>query len=127
MNASLSLNHHSTSQSERDNRPGLRPVPSRNENSRLKLVAPEGQLQVHTAPYRGSFSLVLSQALRAAGLGSRVMVAQFLKGGVDQGPSRSISLCGTLEWLRPDICCCINEPSSPAEAHEKSRDLLDFL
>jgi len=73
-------------------------------------VAPEGQLQVHTAPYRGSFSTVLSQALRAAGLGSRVMVVQFLKGGVDQGPDRRLTLCGRLDWLRPAVSCCLAEP-----------------
>ena len=41
----------------------------------LRLVPqPEGMLQIHTAPYRGSFATVLSQALRTAGLGSRVLV-----------------------------------------------------
>jgi cob(I)alamin adenosyltransferase len=60
------------------------------------------------APYRGSFSTVLSQALRAAGLGSRVMVVQFLKGGVAQGPDRRLTLCGRLQWLRPDVACCLS-------------------
>ncbi len=76
----------------------------------LHLVTAEGRLQVHTAPCRGSFSTVLSEAIRAAGLGSRVMVAQFLKGGVNQGPNGSIQLCGQLEWLRPAIPGCITEP-----------------
>ena len=48
----------------------------------MRLVAqPEGLLQVHTAPFRGSFGSVLSQALRTAGLGSRVLVSQFLGTG----------------------------------------------
>ncbi len=75
----------------------------------LHLVVQEGQLQVHTAPYRGSFSGVLSEAIRAAGLGRRVMVAQFLKGGVNQGPNGCIQLCGRLTWVRPDISTCLGK------------------
>ena len=86
----------------------------------LRLVAqPEGLLQVHTAPFRGSVGSVLSQALRAAGLGSRVLVSQFLKGGVDQGPDRAPTLCGRLQWLRPAMDLCIDAPlaeASPAPA-----------
>ena len=69
-------------------RAGLRPLaPVPIPRSPVHLVAPEGQLHVHTAPYRGSFSNVFSQAMRAAGLGSRVLIAQFLKGGVQRGGS----------------------------------------
>jgi cob(I)alamin adenosyltransferase len=81
----------------------------------LRLVArPEGLLQIHTAPYRGSFAAVYSQALRNAGLGSRVLVSQFLKGGVDQGVAGSLQLCGRLIWLRPAVPLCLEAP--PAEA-----------
>jgi cob(I)alamin adenosyltransferase len=78
----------------------------------LRLVAQqEGLLQVHTAPFRGSFSGVFSQALRSAGLGSRVLISQFLKGGVDQGLERSVWLCGRLQWLRPAVAACLAEPA----------------
>ncbi|MCT0211699.1 MAG: ATP--corrinoid adenosyltransferase [Cyanobium sp.] len=80
----------------------------------LALVPPaqtEGLLQVHTAPFRGSFSGVFSQALRSAGLGSRVLISQFLKGGVDQGLERSLWLCGRLQWLRPAMPACLTEPA----------------
>ncbi|MFM1811268.1 MAG: hypothetical protein RLZZ336_206 [Cyanobacteriota bacterium] len=83
------------------------------------VVQPEGLLQVHTAPFRGSVGSVLSQALRTAGLGSRVLVSQFLKGGVDQGPDRAPTLCGRLQWLRPAMDLCIDAPvaeASPAAA-----------
>ena len=93
-------------------RGGLRPVPDAlAPPPALHLVAPEGQLQVHTAPYRGSYSSVLSQAVRAAGLGSRVLISQFLKGGVQQGPSGRVQLCGGLAWLRPDVPACVSEPN----------------
>ena len=85
----------------------------------LHLVSPEGQIQVHTAPYRGSFSVVLSEAIRKAGLGSQVMIAQFLKGGVSQGPQGAINLCGRLEWLRPNINICISQKAEYYSCQEK--------
>ncbi len=75
----------------------------------LHLVSTQGQIQIHTGQARGSFSGVLSEAIRSAGLGSRVLVAQLLRGGVNQGPTKGISLCGRLNWVRPDFSCCITE------------------
>ena len=116
MTASLSSSHRPLDPRSAERRAleraGLRPLPPVPPRPPLHLVAPEGQLQVHTAPYRGSFSTVFSQALRAAGLGSRVMVVQFLKGGVDQGPERRLSLCGRLDWLRPAVPGCLGEPAA---------------
>jgi cob(I)alamin adenosyltransferase len=90
----------------------------------------EGLLQVHTAPFRGSFSGVLSQALRSAGLGSRVLISQFLKGGVDQGLERSVWLCGRLQWLRPAVASCLGDPASADQAglaaSEAVRDVWTF-
>ena len=83
----------------------LAPLPPR------RLVPrPEGLLQIHTAPFRGSFAAVFSQALRTAGLGSRVLISQFLKGGVAQGLEGSLWLCGRLQWLRPATLACLVEP-----------------
>jgi cob(I)alamin adenosyltransferase len=102
--------------------------------SHLRLVPqPEGMLQIHTAPFRGSFATVLSQALRTAGLGSRVLVSQFLKGGVDQGLAASPWLCGRLRWLRPAVPACLAEPAEQhrsevreavAEVWQHSREVL---
>lgn len=79
----------------------------------LRLVPrPEGLLQIHTAPFRGSFAAVFSQALRTAGLGSRVLVSQFLRGGVEQGLAGSLWLCGRLQWLRPDVPLCLEAPAA---------------
>ena len=91
-------------------RPGHRPLGVAPPPPLLRLVAQqEGLLQIHTAPFRGSFGAVLSQALRTAGLGSRVLVSQFLKGGVDQGLESSLWLCGRLQWLRPGVPACLSE------------------
>ena len=96
MTASLTTSHSSSAALAGDRqaleRVGLRPLPPIPAPVPLHLVAPEGQLQVHTASYRGSFSSVLSQAMRAAGLGSRVLIAQFLR-GVQQG--------------RKAVCCSV--------------------
>ncbi|MFM8966915.1 MAG: cob(I)yrinic acid a,c-diamide adenosyltransferase [Vulcanococcus sp.] len=99
--------------------PGSHPAPGQRS---LRLVAQqEGLLQVHTAPFRGSFSGVFSQALRSAGLGSRVLISQFLKGGVDQGLERSVWLCGRLQWLRPAVADCLAEPLAADAAGEDHR------
>ncbi len=104
----------------------LRPAPAATP---LRLVAqPEGLLQIHTAPYRGSFSAVLSQALRTAGLGSRVLVCQFLKGGVNQGVEAGPSLCGRLRWLRPAAEACLSGPACDHEpaVREAVREVWAF-
>jgi cob(I)alamin adenosyltransferase len=90
--------------------PAHRPLPPSALPVRL-APQPEGMLQVHTAPFRGSANSVLSQALRSAGLGSRVLVSQLLKGGVDQGLAASPWLCGRLQWLRPAVAACLAEPA----------------
>ena len=120
MTASLSSSHRSRGQSGADhrdlNRAGLHPLPSLQPQHPLHLVAPEGQLQVHTAPYRGSFGTVLSQAMRSAGLGSRVAVMQFLKGGVAQGPDAAITLCDRMVWTRPAVMGCLSDPAGSSDA-----------
>jgi len=84
---------------------------------------PEGLLQIHTAAHRGSFAAVLSQALRSAGLGSRVLVSQLLKGGVDQGVEGSQMLCGRLRWLRPatPLCLEVSAEALDLEPEEAAR------
>ena len=110
--------------------PSLRALPDRKP---LQLVKTQGQLQIHTSPFRGSFSIVLSEALRSAGLGSKVLISQFLKGGVNQGPHGAVNLCGRLEWLRPAIETCLpgelpEENLSFKKKHEEKaiKELWEF-
>ena len=123
MTVSLSPTHHSRESRTVDHRTleqaGLRRLPSVEVRPPLHLVAPEGQLQVHTASFRGSFSGVLSQALRTAGLGSSVLIAQFLKGGVGQGPQSSLTMCDRLRWLRPSVMECLSDPASSRDDEVK--------
>lgn len=104
------------------------PTPTPAAEPPLRLVPrPEGLLQIHTAPYRGSFAAVYSQALRSAGLGSRVLVSQFLKGGVDQGVAGSLWLCGRLQWLRPATPLCLEgQPPAETEAWEAVREVWEY-
>ena len=108
MNARVSINAQQRGSSVSKETP-LRPTHNRKP---LQLVATQGQVQIHTSTFRGSFSIVLSEALRSAGLGSNVLISQFLKGGVNQGTNGAINLCGRLEWLRPAIETCLPEQSS---------------
>ena len=105
MNARVSINAQQRGSST-SKETSLSPTPIRKP---LQLVATQGQVQIHTSTVRGSFSFVLSEAIRSAGLGSQVLIAQFLRGGVNQGPNGAINLCGRLEWLRPAIETCLQE------------------
>ena len=105
MNARVSINSQQRGSST-SKETSLRPTPIRKP---LQLVSTQGQVQIHTSTFRGSFSVVLSEAIRSAGLGSQVLIAQFLRGGVNQGPNGAINLCGRLEWLRPAIETCLQE------------------
>ncbi len=105
MNARVSINAQQRMESP-STEPLLRALPHRES---LQLVKTQGQVQIHTSTFRGSFSIVLSEALRSAGLGSKVLISQFLRGGVNQGPNGAINLCGQLEWLRPAIETCLPE------------------
>ena len=114
MNAKISINTQQRGLSL-SSETSLRAVPERGS---LQLVKTQGQVQIHTASFRGSFSIVLSEALRSAGLGSKVLISQFLRGGVNQGPNGVINLCGRLEWLRPAIQTCL-----PEQFHEEDLSL----
>ena len=68
--------------------------------SNVKLIRQNGQIHIYQSSYRGSFSTVLRDSLRNAALGRKVLLAQLMKGGVNQGVSNPINLCGNLLWVR---------------------------
>ena len=67
---------------------------------RLKRFTQNGQIQIYQSSYRGSYSSIISDSLRNAALGRKVLLIQFMKGGVKQGLSNAINLCGNLTWVR---------------------------
>lgn len=70
----------------------------------------EGLVQVFTGTHRSFFTSVMAQALRKAGQGTRVLVVQFLKGGIGQGHERPVRLGQHLDWIRCDLPRCIDTP-----------------
>ena len=56
------------------------------------LYKVEEQVQVFTAPHRTFFSSAIAYGLRIAGQGKPVLVVQFLKGGIGQGPHQTSTI-----------------------------------
>ena len=65
-----------------------------------KRFTQNGEIQIYHSPYRGSYSFIIRDCLRNAALGRKVLLVQFMKGGVKQGISNPIKLCGNLTWIR---------------------------
>ncbi len=59
-----------------------------------------GQIQIYQSSYRGSYSSIISDSLRNAALGRKVLLVQFMKGGEKQGIKNAVKLCGNLTWVR---------------------------
>ena len=66
----------------------------------LKKFAQNGQIQIYQSPHRGSYSTIIRDSLRNAALGKKVLLIQFMKGGVNQGIANAVKLCGNLTWVR---------------------------
>ena len=66
----------------------------------LKRFTQNGQIQIYQSSYRGSYSSIIRDSLRNAALGRKVLLVQFMKGGVKQGIANAIKLCGNLTWIR---------------------------
>ena len=67
---------------------------------RLKRITQNGQIQIYQSSYRGSYSSIISDSLRNAALGRKVLLIQLMKGGVKQGVNNAVKLCGNLTWIR---------------------------
>ena len=66
----------------------------------LERLSQNGQIQIYKSSYRGSYSSIVRDSLRNAALGRKVLLVQFMKGGVKQGISNAVKLCGNLTWVR---------------------------
>ena len=66
----------------------------------LKRFTQNGQIQIYQSSYRGSYSSIFRDSLRNAALGRKVLLVQFMKGGVKQGLANAVKLCGNLTWVR---------------------------
>jgi cob(I)alamin adenosyltransferase len=86
----------------------------------------KGVLQLYTNPNRGAFTPAMAQALRVAGQGTPVLIVQFLKGGINQGPRNLLRLGSHLEWVRCDLERCIDTPHLEPEEALALTDLWQF-
>ena len=66
----------------------------------LKRFTQNGQIQIYKSSYRGSYSSIISDCLRNASLGRKILLIQFMKSGVKQGIANALKLCGNLTWIR---------------------------
>ena len=73
---------------------------SSNNTINLKRYKQNGQIQIYQSSYRGSYSSIISDSLRNAALGRKVLLVQLMKGGVKQGIANAVKLCGNLTWVR---------------------------
>ncbi len=70
------------------------------KNINSKRFTQNGQIQIYKSSYRGSYSSIIRDCLRNAALGRKVLLIQFMKGGVKQGIANAVKLCGNLTWVR---------------------------
>ncbi|WP_288260965.1 cob(I)yrinic acid a,c-diamide adenosyltransferase [uncultured Prochlorococcus sp.] len=68
--------------------------------SNVKRFTQNGQIQIYQSSYRGSYTSIIRDSLRNAALGRKVLLVQFMKGGVKQGVNNAEKLCGNLTWVR---------------------------
>jgi len=66
----------------------------------VKRFTQNGQIQIYQSSYRGSYPSIIRDSLRNAALGRKVLLVQFMKGGVNQGIDNAVKLCGNLTWVR---------------------------
>lgn len=90
------------------------------------LSALQGTVQIVTGARRGFYTSVMTQALRLAGQGTAVLVIQFLKGGIGQGPDKPMHLCQNLRWVRCDLGRCLDTPQLDLEEQRAMQDLWKY-
>ncbi|MBW4699203.1 MAG: P-loop NTPase family protein [Aphanocapsa lilacina HA4352-LM1] len=99
-------------------------------NPTSKAVAPslalQGTLQIFTGPDRAFSAGVIAHALRAAGQGVPVLVVQFLKGGIGQGPDSPMYLCQGLRWVRCNLHRCLDTPHLEIEEQKAMYELWKY-
>ena len=100
---------------------------------KTKRFTQNGEIQIYQSPYRGSYSFIIRDCLRNAALGRKVLLVQFMKGGVKQGISNAIKLCGNLTWIRSahsfdqyDSEEIENNEDLRNSIHESTYELWDF-
>jgi len=99
----------------------------------LQRLTQNGQIQIYQSSYRGSYSSIIRDSLRNAALGRKVLLVQFMKGGVKQGIANTVKLCGNLTWVRSSLSFdqyhseeIENNKNLKKSIHESTYELWNF-
>ena len=99
----------------------------------LKKFTQNGQIQIYQSSYRGSYASIIRDSLRNAALGRKVLLVQFMKGGVKQGIANAVKLCGNLTWIRSSNSFDLfsseeieNDKNLKKSIHESINELWEF-
>ena len=99
----------------------------------LKRFTQNGQIQIYQSSYRGSYASIIRDSLRNAALGRKVLLVQFMKGGVKQGIANAVKLCGNLTWVRSSNSFDLfsseeieNDKNLKKSIHESIHEIWDF-
>ena len=99
----------------------------------LKRLIQNGQIQIYQSSFRGSYVSIIRDSLRNAALGKKVLLIQFMKGGVKQGIANAVKLCGNLTWIRSSCCLdqydseeILNDKYLKKSIHESTNELWNF-
>ena len=102
-------------------------------NIDVKRFTQNGQIQIYQSSYRGSYPSVIRDSLRNAALGRKVLLIQFMKGGVKQGIANAVKLCGNLTWVRSSNSFDLynseeieNDQTLKNAIHESTYELWNF-
>ena len=106
---------------------------STSNKGNLKRFTQNGQIQVYKSSYRWSYTSIIRDSLRNAALGRKVLLVQFMKGGVQQGVDNPVKLCGNLTWVRSSHSFdqynfeeIENNRNLEKSIHESTFELWDF-
>jgi len=99
----------------------------------VKKFSQNGQIQIYQSSYRGSYTSIIRDSLRNAALGRKVLLTQFMKGGVNQGVDHAVKLCGNLTWIRSSHSfdqynseAIENNKNLKKSIHESTTELWNF-
>ncbi len=110
-------------------------VVNRNTSKKFNVnrFTQNGQIQIYQSSYRGSYTSIIRDSLRNAALGRKVLLIQFMKGGVKQGVENALKLCGNLTWVRSSHSfdqynseAIDNNKNLKKSIHESTLELWDF-
>ena len=99
----------------------------------VKRFSQNGQIQIYQSLYRGGYTSIIRDSLRNAALGRKVLLIQFMKGGVKQGVDHAVKLCGNLTWVRSSHSfdqynseAIENNKNLKKSIHESTTELWNF-